>query len=49
MGCSPHEPLEQRTHHQITKVKPLVFTPDTQAYYGIGKFVGQAFSVGKGI
>ena len=30
----------------ITKIKPLVFTPDTQAYYGIGNFVGQAFSAG---
>jgi len=34
---------------EITKVKPLVFAPDTQAYYGIGHFVGQAFSVGHGI
>ena len=34
---------------EITKVKPLVFAPDTQAYYGIGIFIGQAFSVGKGI
>jgi flavin reductase (DIM6/NTAB) family NADH-FMN oxidoreductase RutF len=33
----------------ITKVKPLVFAPDSQAYYGIGQFVGQAFSVGQGI
>jgi flavin reductase (DIM6/NTAB) family NADH-FMN oxidoreductase RutF len=33
---------------EITKVKPLVFAPDTQAYYGIGNFVGRAFSVGKG-
>jgi flavin reductase (DIM6/NTAB) family NADH-FMN oxidoreductase RutF len=32
---------------EITKVKPLVFAPDTQAYYGIGHFVGQAFSVGR--
>jgi flavin reductase (DIM6/NTAB) family NADH-FMN oxidoreductase RutF len=31
---------------EITKVKPLVFAPDMQAYYGIGNFVGQAFSVG---
>jgi flavin reductase (DIM6/NTAB) family NADH-FMN oxidoreductase RutF len=31
----------------ITKVKPLVFAPDTQAYYGIGNLVGQAFSVGR--
>jgi len=34
---------------EITKVKPLTFTPDTQAYYGIGHLVGQAFSVGHGI
>ena len=34
---------------EITKIKPLMFAPDTQAYYGIGNFVGQAFSVGKGI
>jgi flavin reductase (DIM6/NTAB) family NADH-FMN oxidoreductase RutF len=32
---------------EITKVKPLVFAPDTQAYYGIGNFVGHAFSVGR--
>ena len=31
----------------ITKVKPLVFAPDTQGYYGIGNFAGQAFSVGR--
>ena len=24
MGCSPHEPLEQRTHHQITG-EPMKF------------------------
>jgi len=34
---------------EITKIKPLMFAPDTQTYYGIGNFVGQAFSVGKGI
>ena len=28
----------------ILKVKPLVFTPDTQAYYGVGGLVGKAFS-----
>lgn len=32
----------------ITRVKPLVFAPDSQGYYGIGKFIGQAFSVGQG-
>ena len=31
----------------IKKVNPLVFTPDTQAYYGIGIFIAKAFSVGE--
>jgi flavin reductase (DIM6/NTAB) family NADH-FMN oxidoreductase RutF len=31
----------------ITRVKPLVFAPDTQGYYGIGTFVGPAFSIGR--
>jgi flavin reductase (DIM6/NTAB) family NADH-FMN oxidoreductase RutF len=30
----------------IKKLKPLVFTPDTQAYYGIGDFVARAFTTG---
>jgi len=30
----------------IEKVKPLVFAPDTQGYYGIGHFIGNAFSIG---
>ncbi|NWG12402.1 MAG: flavin reductase family protein [Acidobacteria bacterium] len=33
----------------IEKVKPLAFTPDTQAYYGIGRCLGQAFTIGKGV
>jgi len=33
----------------ILKLKPLVFTPDTQAYYGIGGLAGQAFSIGEGV
>jgi flavin reductase (DIM6/NTAB) family NADH-FMN oxidoreductase RutF len=33
----------------IKKLKPLVFTPDTQDYYGIGKFVDKVFSAGKHI
>ncbi len=31
----------------IAKVKPIAFTPDTQGYYGIGPFLGQAFAVGR--
>lgn len=33
----------------IKRLKPLVFTPDTQDYYGIGQFLGKVFSAGKGI
>jgi flavin reductase (DIM6/NTAB) family NADH-FMN oxidoreductase RutF len=33
----------------IKKLKPLVFTPDTQDYYGIGSYKGKVFSAGKGI
>ncbi|MGO9201693.1 MAG: flavin reductase family protein [Limisphaerales bacterium] len=33
----------------IRKLRPLVFTPDTQEYYGIGAFVAKVFSAGQGI
>lgn len=33
----------------IGKVKPLIFTPDIQAYYGIGRCIGQAFSMGRDV
>jgi flavin reductase (DIM6/NTAB) family NADH-FMN oxidoreductase RutF len=32
---------------EIEKVKPLVFTPDTLAYYRVGSFIGQAFMAGR--
>ena len=32
----------------IEKLKPVIFTPVSRNYYGIGRFVGKAFSVGKG-
>jgi flavin reductase (DIM6/NTAB) family NADH-FMN oxidoreductase RutF len=31
----------------ISKLRPLSFTPDTQEYYGVGHVVGKAFSLGK--
>ena len=31
----------------IKKICPLIFAPDTQSYYGVGDFVGKAFSIGK--
>jgi flavin reductase (DIM6/NTAB) family NADH-FMN oxidoreductase RutF len=33
----------------IKQLRPLVFTPDTQEYYGIGSFLGKVFSAGQGI
>jgi len=32
----------------IEKLRPVIFTPGSRNYYGIGRFVGKAFSVGKG-
>ena len=29
------------------KLKPVVFAPDTHKYYGLGDFLGDAFSIGK--
>ncbi len=31
----------------VEKLKPVIFTPDTAGYYGIGKYIGKAFSIGK--
>jgi flavin reductase (DIM6/NTAB) family NADH-FMN oxidoreductase RutF len=33
----------------IKKLRPLIFTPDTQEYYGVGSHVAKVFSAGKGI
>jgi flavin reductase (DIM6/NTAB) family NADH-FMN oxidoreductase RutF len=33
----------------IDRVKPILFAPEMQAYYGIGNFLGKAFSIGKKI
>ncbi len=31
----------------IEKLKPVIFTPASRNYYGIGRFIGKAFSIGK--
>jgi len=33
----------------IRRLRPLIFTPDTQEYFGVGGFVGKVFSAGKDI
>ena len=32
---------------QIEKIKPLIFSPSSQSYYGLGEYMGKAFSLGK--
>jgi len=31
------------------KVRPILYAPVFRAYYGLGEFIGKAFSIGKGI
>ena len=33
----------------IEKTKPIMFAPEIQSYYGLGRFLGNAFSIGKKI
>ena len=32
----------------IEKIKPILFEPEVRTYHGVGKYLGQAFSIGKG-
>ncbi|MCJ7444921.1 MAG: flavin reductase family protein [Methanotrichaceae archaeon] len=32
---------------EMEKVKPALFAPETRKYYGAGKFLGKAFSIGR--
>ena len=31
----------------IEKVRPIIFGPEVRSYHGIGKYLGQAFSIGR--
>ncbi len=31
----------------VEKLRPVIFAPDSAGYYGIGKNIGKAFSIGK--
>jgi len=33
----------------IRKINPFLFAPDTREYYGVGEFLGNAFSVGRDV
>ncbi|MGA2018003.1 MAG: flavin reductase family protein [Opitutaceae bacterium] len=40
------EVLRKDGHPDIKKIRPLVFAPGSQEYYGIGDIVGRAFAIG---
>lgn len=33
----------------IKKIQPVLYSPDTRTYYGVGQYLGKAFSIGKDI
>jgi len=41
--------LDDKGNLSVEKIKPLAFIPILSDYYGLGKKLGQAFSIGKGI
>lgn len=40
--------LNEKGLPDIEKIKPLIFSPETRAYHGVGEYLGEAFSIGKG-
>jgi flavin reductase (DIM6/NTAB) family NADH-FMN oxidoreductase RutF len=41
--------LDERGSLDIERVRPILFAPEDSAYYGVGEFLGQAFSIGREI
>jgi flavin reductase (DIM6/NTAB) family NADH-FMN oxidoreductase RutF len=41
--------LGERGLPDIEKVRPFVFSPERRAYHKVGGYIGEAFSMGKGI
>jgi len=39
--------LNKEGNPDIEKIKPLIFNPATRTYYGLGCYLGEAFSIGK--
>lgn len=39
--------LDENGIPDMSKVQPIVFAPESRAYYTLGKFLGRAFSIGK--
>lgn len=43
------ESLTEGDNSLIERIKPLIYTPDYPAYYGVGEMVERAFSAGRQI
>lgn len=41
--------LNEKGLLDIEKVKPFLFAPESRTYYGVGQYLGKAFSIGKEI
>ena len=41
--------LQEKGDPLIEQIKPIIFAPDSRNYYGIGKQIAQAFSIGNKI
>ncbi len=41
------EVLDEQGQLDVEKVKPILYAPEANKYYGIGAFLGKAFSVGR--
>ncbi len=39
--------LDEKGRPDIEKVKPILYAPESSKYYGVGEFLGKAFSIGK--
>jgi flavin reductase (DIM6/NTAB) family NADH-FMN oxidoreductase RutF len=49
MDIKVDEPVFKDEKPIIEKIKPIIYSPDNMAYYGVGEYVGKAFSIGKEI
>lgn len=41
--------LDEKGYVDIEKVRPILFAPEINTYHGVGKLLGDAFSLGKEI
>ena len=41
--------LNEKGFPDIGKVKPILFSPEMRAYHKVGGYLGEAFSIGKGV